>query len=89
MLKWHTYWDRPEGRQEDLNRVLCLCQGDGCTYKDTTKGVTTREDMNTKETESFNLMMMYKIEMRILKCWDHKAPEDFENHTPCKESKDW
>ena len=45
--------------------------------------------MNTHETESFNLMMMLKVDMKPMDCWDIKAPEDFENHKPCEDSKTW
>lgn len=33
--------------------------------------------MNTKETESFNLMMMFEIDMKPIDCWNHKAPDGF------------
>lgn len=33
--------------------------------------------MNTHETESFNLMMMEKVNMKPVDCWNWKAPCTF------------
>ncbi len=32
---------------------------------------------------------MKNVKFIKLNCWNIKAPPDFENHTPCEDSKDW
>ena len=33
--------------------------------------------------------LMSGIKFEKIKCWDIEAPDDFENHIPCEDSKKW
>jgi len=33
--------------------------------------------------------IIHIIRPKTIECWDHTAPEDFENHIPCEDSKKW
>jgi len=37
--------------------------------------------LNTEEKTNYNLMIL-GIKFEKVDCWDLKAPDDFENHTP-------
>ena len=33
--------------------------------------------------------IMIRMKFENINCWDIKTPDDFENHKPCEDSKNW
>ena len=42
-----------------------------------------------KDEKTLYDLFMLGIPMEKIDCWELKAPNDFENHKPCEDSKDW
>ena len=42
-----------------------------------------------KDEKTLYDIFMLGIQIEKLDCWELKAPNDFENHEPCEDSKVW